>query len=116
MRITYYACMNYTKLMLSDFKSKQGTFSKDDYKLRSELIKLQLDKEQLEQEIKDFSTREKAFQEKISMLEEMLVVKDEVVMQLSNKVISFVKNFISNKKQCTDFNHFWFNKVNLSLS
>ena len=70
---------------------QERSFSKDDYKLRSELIALKLDKERLEQEKEEGLGRESHLNERVLMLEEMLAVKDEIVVQLSNKVGGFDK-------------------------
>lgn len=73
-------------LFSSGLHLNRETFSKEDYKLRSELITSQLERDRLEQEKKDAVAKEQDAREKISMLEEMLIVKDQVVVQLSNQV------------------------------
>ena len=66
--------------------AQQKTFSRDDYKLRSELIGLKLDKERLEQEKEEADKREQDLKERVSLLEEMVQIKDELVIKMTNQV------------------------------
>ncbi|CAK8677308.1 unnamed protein product [Clavelina lepadiformis] len=79
--------------------SKFDGFSETDYKLRSEVIGLKLSNEGLEQDKQDAAKREEELKERVGMLEEMLKIKDDVVVQLSNEVFQLES---SNKSLTSD--------------
>jgi len=68
------------------FSEHERTFSKDDYKLRSELIGLKLEKERLEEEKQEGLVRENRLEGEISMFQETITAKDQLVRDLSLKV------------------------------
>ena len=64
----------------------ERTFSKDDYKLRSEMIGLKLEKDRLEEEKEEGLVKENQLKGEIAMFEETLEHKDQLVRHLSLKV------------------------------